>query len=142
MELIAPAGPVYQAGTLSGNPIAMAAGLATLGVLERPGVWQQAAAWADRAASLISASAARAGVAVLVQRVGTMFTAFFTENPVRTFAEAKRTDRPAYSRFFHAMLDAGVYLPPSAYEAAFTSTVHKEDELDLLESALGAAWAR
>jgi glutamate-1-semialdehyde 2,1-aminomutase len=142
MELIAPAGPVYQAGTLSGNPIAMAAGLATLEVLERSGVWQQAAAWADRAASLLTSSAARAGVPLVVQRVGTMFTPFFTEKPVRTFAEARRTDRQAYSRFFHGMLDAGVYLPPSPYEAAFSSAVHGDDELDVLESALGAAWGR
>jgi glutamate-1-semialdehyde 2,1-aminomutase len=142
MERIAPAGPVYQAGTLSGNPVAMAAGLATLEVLEQPGVWQQAADWASRAASLITSAAARAGVPVSVQRVGTMFTPFFTASPVRTFAEARQTDREAYGRFFHAMLDAGVYLPPSAFEAAFTSAVHSEDELELLESALDAAWGR
>lgn len=142
MELIAPAGPVYQAGTLSGNPVAMAAGLATLEELARPGVWQGAADWAENAASLISAAAARAGVPVVVQRVGTMFTPFFTAAPVRTFAEAKRTDREAYSRFFHALLEAGIYPPPSPYEAAFSSAVHGERELDLLESALEAAWPR
>jgi glutamate-1-semialdehyde 2,1-aminomutase len=74
--------------------------------------------------------------------VGTMFTPFFTDSAVRTFAEAKRTDREAYSRFFHAMLDAGIYLPPSAYEAAFTSATHGERELGLLESALETAWLR
>ncbi|HEY3011313.1 MAG TPA: glutamate-1-semialdehyde 2,1-aminomutase [Gemmatimonadales bacterium] len=142
MELIAPAGPVYQAGTLSGNPLAMAAGLATLEVLARPGVWERAEDWADRAASLIAAAAEKAGVPVVVQRVGTMFTPFFTANPVRTFAEAKRTDREAYSRFFHAMLESGIYLPPSAYEAAFSSSVHGEGELDQLETALGSAWPR
>src|ERR1700694_3396080 len=142
MELVAPAGPVYQAGTLSGDPVAMAAGLATLEVLSRPGIWDQAANWAERAAGVIVTAAERAGVPISVQRVGTMFTPFFTPNPVRSFAEAKRTDRDAYSRFFHAMLEGGVYLPPSAFEAAFTSSVHGEAELELLESALGAVWLR
>jgi glutamate-1-semialdehyde 2,1-aminomutase len=142
MELIAPAGPVYQAGTLSGNPVAMAAGLATLDVLSRPGVWQEAADWAQRAAMAMTIAAEQAGVPLMVQRVGTMFTPFFTEKPVRSFAEAKRTDTTAYAAFFHAMLDNGVYLPPSAYEAAFASTVHGPAELDLLDSALRNAWLR
>ena len=142
MENIAPAGPVYQAGTLSGNPLAMAAGLATLEVLSRPGVWQLAEEWADRAASAMSRAAARAGVPLTVQRVGTMFTPFFTGEPVRDFAAAKRTDREAYKRFFHAMLEAGVYLPPSPFEAAFSSSVHGEVELEVLEAGLGAAWPR
>ena len=142
MELIAPVGPVYQAGTLSGNPLAMAAGLATLDVLARPGTWQRAADWAERASSEMTTAAERAGVPLIVQRVGTMFTPFFTERSVRTFAEAKRTDREAYSRFFHAMLEGGVYLPPSAFEAAFSSTVHGDSELELLSSALEAAWPR
>lgn len=142
MELIAPAGPVYQAGTLSGNPLAMAAGLATLDELARPGVWQRATDWANQAATLIQARADRAGVAMVVQRVGTMFTPFFSPTPLRTFAEVKKTDRAAYGRFFHAMLDAGVYLPPSAFEAGFSSAVHGDRELELLEGALGAAWPR
>lgn len=142
MEHIAPAGPVYQAGTLSGNPLAMAAGLATLEILSRPGVWQRAEEWADRAASAMHTAAAAAGVSLIVQRVGTMFTPFFTKQPVRDFAEAKRTDREAYRRFFHAMLEAGVYLPPSPFEAAFSSSVHGEAELEALEGGLGAAWLR
>jgi glutamate-1-semialdehyde 2,1-aminomutase len=142
MELVAPAGPVYQAGTLSGNPLAMAAGLATLSVLSRPGVWQHAADWAHRAATALTAAAQRAGVPLTVQRVGTMFTPFFTARPVRTFAEAKRTDTQAYAAFFHAMLANGVYFPPSAFEAAFTSSVHGQGELDVLESALEAVWPR
>jgi glutamate-1-semialdehyde 2,1-aminomutase len=140
MELIAPAGPVYQAGTLSGNPLAMAAGLATLDVLAEPGTWQRAADWAERADTLITGAAERAGVPVTVQRVGTMFTPFFSETPVRTFAEAKRSDREAYRRFFHAMLESGIYFPPSAFEASFSSTVHGAAELDMLESALEVAW--
>ncbi|MDQ5839664.1 MAG: glutamate-1-semialdehyde 2,1-aminomutase, partial [Chloroflexota bacterium] len=142
MEYIAPAGPVYQAGTLSGNPLAMAAGLATLEVLSRPGVWQRADDWADRAASAMRRAASRAGVPLIVQRVGTMFTPFFTAEAVRDFAGAKRTDREAYKRFFHAMLEAGVYLPPSPFEAAFASSVHGEAELEVLEAGLGAAWPR
>jgi glutamate-1-semialdehyde 2,1-aminomutase len=142
MEHIAPAGPVYQAGTLSGNPLAMAAGLATLDVLSRPGEWDRAADWAERAALAIGRAAERAGVAVTVQRVGTMFTPFFTDAPVRDFAAAKRTDRQAYSGFFHAMLEAGVYLPPSAFEAAFTSSVHGDAEMEALEIGLASAWPR
>jgi glutamate-1-semialdehyde 2,1-aminomutase len=142
MELIAPAGPVYQAGTLSGNPLAMAAGLATLEVLAQPGVWRGAAQWAERAERLIADAAERAGVALTVQRVGTMFTPFFSANPVRSFGEAKRSDGQAYRNFFHGMLEAGVYFPPSPYEAAFTSVVHGDAELEQLENALGAVWRR
>jgi glutamate-1-semialdehyde 2,1-aminomutase len=142
MELIAPAGPVYQAGTLSGNPVAMAAGLATLEELRQPGLWQRAADWAQRAATLIAAAAERAGVPMTVQRVGTMFTPFFSPTPLRTFAEVKRTDREAYSRFFHAMLEARIYLPPSAFEASFSSVVHGDRELELLDAALTTAWQR
>ena len=142
MEQVAPAGPVYQAGTLSGNPLAMAAGLATLDVLSRPGVWARAERWASRAADAIVNAAATAGVAVTVQRVGTMLTPFFTDAPVRDYADAKRCDRAAYAAFFHAMLDGGVYLAPSAFEAAFTSAAHGDPELAALESALRSAWAR
>jgi len=142
MEQIAPSGPVYQAGTLSGNPVAMAAGLATLDVLSRPGVWARAERWAARAAEAIAASARAAGVPVTVQRVGTMLTPFFSEAPVRDYAEAKGCDRAAYAAFFHAMLEGGVYLAPSAFEAAFTSAAHGDAELAALEAALGSAWAR
>ena len=142
MEQIAPAGPVYQAGTLSGNPLAMAAGLATLDVLARPGMWARAERWAARAAEAITRAAAAAGVAMTVQRVGTMLTPFFTDTPVRDYAAAKRCDRAAYTAFFHAMLEGGVYLAPSAFEAAFTSAVHGEAELAALEAALSSAWPR
>ena len=142
MELIAPAGPVYQAGTLSGNPLAMAAGLATLDVLSRPGVWESAASWAARAAAVLTQAAAHAGVPLTVQLMGTMFTPFFSAEPVRNFADAKRADRDAYNQFFHALLEGGVYMPPSAFEAAFSSTVHGDAELEVLEAAVGAAWLR
>jgi glutamate-1-semialdehyde 2,1-aminomutase len=142
MEQVAPVGLVYQAGTLSGNPLAMAAGLATLDVLARDGVWQRAEHWARQAAEAITGRAAEAGVALTVQRVGTMLTPFFTSQPVRNYAEARGTDRAAYNAFFHEMLEAGIYLPASAFEASFTSAVHGEAELDLLRTALAAAWQR
>ena len=142
MEQIAPAGPVYQAGTLSGNPLAMAAGLATLDVLARPGTWEHAERWASCAAEVLSRGAARAGVPLTVQRVGTMLTPFFAGTPVANYAEARQTDRAAYAAFFHAMLDAGVYLAPSAFEAAFTSAAHGEAELGMLEAAVGTVWGR
>ncbi|HUR94960.1 MAG TPA: glutamate-1-semialdehyde 2,1-aminomutase [Gemmatimonadales bacterium] len=142
MEQVAPAGPVYQAGTLSGNPLAMAAGLATLDVLARPGVWERAERWAAQAAEAIGAAAEGSGVTVTVQRVGTMLTPFFTGGPVRDYGEAKLADRAGYRTFFHAMLEGGVYLAPSAFEAAFTSAVHGDAELAALENALGSAWAR
>jgi glutamate-1-semialdehyde 2,1-aminomutase len=141
MRHVAPAGPMYQAGTLSGNPLAMAAGLATLDLLERPGAWDRAAAWAGRAAELLEQAAEAHGVPVVVHRVGTMFTPFFGPGPFRNYGEVRATDRSAYARFFHAMLDQGVYLPPSAFEAWFTSTAHGEAELEHFGNAVRAAFA-
>ncbi|HEX5632288.1 MAG TPA: glutamate-1-semialdehyde 2,1-aminomutase [Gemmatimonadales bacterium] len=141
MSMVAPAGPVYQAGTLSGNPLAMAAGLATLEVLEQPGVWDRAERWASMATEAINVAASKAGVPVTVQRVGTMLTPFFTDRSVRNYDDAKATDKASYNRFFHAMLEHGVYLPPSAFEAAFTSAVHGEAELAHLRNALSHAMA-
>jgi glutamate-1-semialdehyde 2,1-aminomutase len=136
MEQVAPAGPVYQAGTLSGNPLAMAAGLATLELLADGSHWDAAERWAAGATELLERAARRAGVPLVVQRVGTIFTPFFTEAPVRNFAEARGTDREAYSGFFHRMLGAGVYLPPSPFEAAFTSAVHGKVEHDRFAAAV------
>jgi glutamate-1-semialdehyde 2,1-aminomutase len=141
MQMIAPAGPVYQAGTLSGNPLAMAAGLATLEVLAQPGVWEAAERWAAQAATAIGVAAAKAGLPVTVQRVGTMLTPFFTSRPVRNYDDAKATDKATYNRFFHAMLEHGVYLPPSAFEAGFVSAVHGEGEFAHFRIALGHAMA-
>ena len=140
MELLAPLGPVYQAGTLSGNPLAMTAGLATLDALERTGVWQSAESFAEQAVSVLSEAAAASGVPVAVQRVGTMFTVFFTSGPVRNYQEVRATDRARYARFFHAMLEAGVYLPPSAFEAAFTSSAHGDVELQVFSEAVRAGF--
>ncbi len=142
MEQVAPAGPVYQAGTLSGNPLAMAAGLATLDELARPGTWERAESWARQVAEAIGRWSTSTGVPVTVQRVGTMLTPFFSAGPVRNYAEARRSDRAAYNRFFHGMLEGGVYLPPSPFEAAFSSAVHGEPELAVVEAALASLWRR
>jgi len=141
MEMVAPAGPVYQAGTLSGNPLAMTAGLATLDLVSQPGVWSAAERWAAAACDVLTEAAATAGVPLCMQRVGTMFTAFFGEGPVTDYASAKLCDRQAFARFFHAMLDHGVYFPPSQFEAAFTSAVHGDKELEILRAAAGPAFA-
>jgi glutamate-1-semialdehyde 2,1-aminomutase len=139
MRQIAPAGPVYQAGTLSGNPLAMAAGIATLDALAVPGTWHLAEQWADRATAALAREAERVGVPLLIHRVGTMFTPFFTTTPVTDYATARLADREAYKTFFHQMLAGGVYLAPSPFEAAFTSAVHDDDALDRWTRACAAA---
>ena len=141
MEMVAPAGPVYQAGTLSGNPLAMAAGIATLDALAVGGAWQKAEAAAAGAAQALADAAQAAQVSLRVQRVGTMFTPFFTPRPVTDFASAKSCDTKLHAAFFHALLDSGVYLPPSQFEAAFTSAVHTAAEIETLATGAGRALA-
>jgi glutamate-1-semialdehyde 2,1-aminomutase len=140
MQQVAPAGPVYQAGTLSGNPLAMAAGLATLDAVVREEAWTRAERWAAGAESLLLGAARTAGVPLTVQRAGTMLTPFFIDRPVTDYATARQGDRDAYARFFHAMLAGGVYLAPSAFEAAFTSGAHGMTELEHFAEALPAAF--
>jgi glutamate-1-semialdehyde 2,1-aminomutase len=139
MELIAPAGPVYQAGTLSGNPLAMSAGLATLDALDRPGVWDSAEQFAAQVEARLIEAASEFSIPLTIHRVGTMLTPFFGQDPIRNFAEVKATDRSAFARFFHGMLSAGVYFPPSAFEASFTSSAHGEAELSHFEEAVRTA---
>jgi len=129
MDLLAPAGPVYQAGTLSGNPLAMAAGRATLAALARPGVYAELEATSARLGDGLEALCREAGIAARVNRVGSMWTLFFTGDAVTDAGSARRADRARYGRFFHAMLDLGVYLPPSQFEAAFVSLAHGEPEV-------------
>jgi glutamate-1-semialdehyde 2,1-aminomutase len=124
MEQLAPNGPVYQAGTLSGNPVAVAAGIAALDLAEKEQPYE---ALADLSSTLADGLAERfraAGIAVTVNRVASMFSVFFTEGPVRNFDDAKTADHDRYARFFHHMLDRGVYLPPSGYELWSISTAH------------------
>lgn len=132
---------LVQAGTLSGNPLAMAAGCATLDVLQRPGVWAQLEATAARVAAGLAAAAERAGVPVTVARVGTMFSLFFGAEPVVDWASAARADAERYAVFFHALLAGGVYLAPSAFEAAFISTAHGEAEVAKTLTAAERAFA-
>ncbi len=139
MDMVAPAGPVYQAGTLSGNPLAVAAGLKTLELLRRPGVYGRLEALTEKLATGLAVEARRAGVAVTVNRVGSMFTLFFTTEPVVDFASAKESDTAAFGRFFRCLLDQGVYFPPSQFEAAFVSTSHSEADInDTIRSAAQA----
>ncbi|WP_353650730.1 glutamate-1-semialdehyde 2,1-aminomutase [Nakamurella sp. A5-74] len=138
MALLAPDGPVYQAGTLSGNPVATAAGLATLrGCTET--VYARLDETARTVSDLASAALSRAGVPHRVQRAGTLFSIFFTEVEVTDYDLARTQDTAAFAAFFHAMLDAGVYLPPSAYEAWFVSAAHDVAALEVIEAALPAA---
>jgi glutamate-1-semialdehyde 2,1-aminomutase len=131
MEQIAPAGPVYQAGTLSGNPLATAAGLATLKVLSRPGVYEVMAEKCEALASGISELAGQYGIKSHVQRIGSMMTGFFGQSgPVRNFDDALRSDTDMYGRFFREMLARGVYLAPSQFEAAFTSLALGWDDVE------------
>ncbi|MDD4587409.1 MAG: glutamate-1-semialdehyde 2,1-aminomutase [Heliobacteriaceae bacterium] len=140
MEKIAPAGPVYQAGTLSGNPLAMTAGITTLEILQRPGTY---AALEEKAAYLAAglAQAAReAGVPFWTNRVGAMLTGFFTPGPVKDFTSACQADTTAFARFFRAMLDQGVYLACSQFEAAFVSLAHTTADLTATVTAAREAF--
>ncbi|HBN88481.1 MULTISPECIES: glutamate-1-semialdehyde 2,1-aminomutase [Rheinheimera] len=130
MQHIAPLGAVYQAGTLSGNPIAMAAGLAALTEISKPGVYQALTAKTTELLNGFSAAAARHGIPLTTNQVGGMFGVFFTtEKHVSNFAQATQCNIDAFKRFFHLMLDQGVYLAPSAYEAGFLSLAHSAEDL-------------
>jgi glutamate-1-semialdehyde 2,1-aminomutase len=139
MDLVAPAGPVYQAGTLSGNPLAVAAGLKTLEILRRPGIYERLDSLTSKLTNGLTADAARQGVALTVNRVGSMFTAFFTTDPVSDYRNAKNADTTAYGLFFRTLLDSGVYFPPSQFEAAFVSTSHSEGDVTATLQAASAA---
>jgi glutamate-1-semialdehyde 2,1-aminomutase len=143
MEMLAPLGPVYQAGTLSGNPLAMAAGIATVGYLREHAaeVYPRLEATAKAVAEGVKAEAEKAGVALTLNRVGSMWTWFFTTGPVRNYEEAARSDTKAFGRFHRAMLDQGVWLPPSQFEAAFLSTAHGEAETEATIRAARVAMA-
>jgi glutamate-1-semialdehyde 2,1-aminomutase len=138
MRRLSPEGPVYQAGTLSGNPIATTAGLTTLR-LATDEVYAHVGAAAETVKAAAAQALTEAGVAHVVQSAGTMFSVFFTDQPVTDFEGAKRTDERAYAAFFHSMLDQGVYLPPSAYETWFLSAAHDERAVQHIVDALPAA---
>ena len=139
MEQVAPSGPVYQAGTLSGNPVAMAAGLAMLGLVQAPGFHADLERATNALCDGLEAAARDAGVPLRTTRVGGMFGLFFSDVPVDTYAGAVACDTAAFNRFFHAMLARGVFLAPSAFEAGFMSSAHGEAEIArTLEAARGA----
>ncbi len=142
MQKIAPLGPVYQAGTLSGNPVAMSAGLQTLELISAPGFFDELSAKVERLVSGIRQAAADAGIPVAENHVGGMFGLFFTEQPqVTDFAGATGCDQERFKAFFHAMLERGVYLAPSAFEAGFVSAAHSESDIEATITAAGEAFA-
>ncbi len=139
MSQVAPTGPVYQAGTLSGNPLAMRAGVETLDLLDQPGAYEQLESYAARLESGLIEAARSAGVPATINRVGSMMTAFFNPGPVTDYASAAASDTDRYARYFHAMLSRGVYLAPSQFEAAFVSLAHGDSELSATLAAAGEA---
>ena len=142
MDLLAPLGPVYQAGTLSGNPLAMAAGIATVSYLQEHAaqVYPQIEATARAVAEGVAAEAAKAGVPLTLNRVGAMWTWFFTPGPVTDYGQAAKSDTAAFGRFHRAMLEQGIWLPPSQFEAAFLGTAHGEAEISITLAAAREAF--
>jgi glutamate-1-semialdehyde 2,1-aminomutase len=142
MAMIAPVGPVYQAGTLSGNPLAMTAGIVTLRKLAEPGVWNEIAARAQKLAQGIGDAARAAGVPIYQTRVGTMFATFFSDHPVTDWDSAAASDTERFGRYFHAMLEAGVYIAPSQFEAGFMSLAHDDAIIEATIAAAARAFER
>jgi len=140
MQKIAPLGPVYQAGTLSGNPVAVAAGLATLKLVDTPGFQERVAASAQRLVEGLAAEAKRAGVTFSSQSIGSMFGLYFRAAPPASFAEVMQCDAARFNRFFASMLAQGVYLAPSAYEAGFVSSAHDAADIDATLAAAREAF--
>lgn len=141
MEQVAPLGPMYQAGTLSGNPLAVAAGVATLTELQRPGTYDQLEATAIRLIDGVTAAFARAEVPSTVNRVASMFTGFFNPGPVGALAQVEQSDTAAYGRYFHALQQRGVYIAPSQFEAGFVSIAHTDADIDRTIVAVNDALA-
>jgi glutamate-1-semialdehyde 2,1-aminomutase len=130
MASIAPDGPVYQAGTLSGNPVAMAAGLKTLELIDDDRFWEDLGAKTQKLVDGLAAAASEAGIPVAVENQGGMFGLVFTNaGPVRSYAQVAAADVERFKRFFHGMLDEGIYMAPSAFEAGFVSIAHSDDDL-------------
>jgi glutamate-1-semialdehyde 2,1-aminomutase len=142
MDCVAPVGPVYQAGTLSGNPLAVTAGLTQLRLLRNPAVYEHLERVTKKLVDGFAAAAAEAGVSTFSNRVGSMCTAFFTAAPVVDWTTAASSDRAAFGRFFHAMLEEGVYLAPSQFEAAFVSYAHSDEIIERTIDAARKAFAK
>jgi glutamate-1-semialdehyde 2,1-aminomutase len=130
MDRVAPLGPVYQAGTLSGNPLAMSAGIASLDLLAAPGFYEALDARAKRLGDGIIAALRETGVPATAARVGSLLTLFFSGEPIRSYADAKKCDTRRFAVFFRAMLERGIFLAPSQFEAAFVSSAHTDADID------------
>jgi len=141
MDQLAPDGPVYQAGTLSGNPLAMAAGLAQLGELDRVDGWRRLEELGERFETSTRAALRQLGLPWTFQRIGSMFCLYFCEGPVRNLADARRSDTARFARFFHACLNRGVYFAPSQFEAGFLSLAHGEADIDRTAAVVREALA-
>jgi glutamate-1-semialdehyde 2,1-aminomutase len=140
MDRVAPAGPIYQAGTLSGNPMAMAAGFASLKLMT-PAAYERLEQLGAKLEAGLAEAARGAGVPVQVNRVGSMLTVFFSEKPVFDAASARGANAKRFGAFFHALLEGGVYFPPSQFEAAFLSTAHTDEDIELTLRAAKVAFA-
>ena len=141
MEMVAPAGPMYQAGTLSGNPLAMTAGIKTLELLKQPGSYEKLTATTEKLVAGIKDAAKSAGLPLSGGSVSAMFGFFLCEGPVRNFEEAKSTDAERFGKLHRAMLERGVYLAPSAFEAGFTSLAHSDDDIEATINAFRESFA-
>ena len=139
MEMVAPLGPMYQAGTLSGNPLAVSAGIATLTELSKPGVFERIDGLAQRLTEGVTAAFQKAEIPATINRVGSMFTGFLNPGPVAKLADAENSDTEMYGRYFHAMQEQGVYIAPSQFEAGFVSIAHTEADIDATIAKVTAA---
>ena len=142
MEMVAPAGPMYQAGTLSGNPLAMTAGIKTLELLQQPGSYERLTATTEKLIAGIKEAAQSAGLPITGGSVSAMFGFFLCDGPVRNFEEAKATDAERFGKLHRAMLERGVYLAPSAFEAGFTSLAHSDDDIEATLNAFRESFAQ
>ena len=139
MEMVAPLGPMYQAGTLSGNPLAVSAGIATLTELSKPGVFERIDGLAQRLTEGVTAAFQKTEIPTTINRVGSMFTGFLNPGPVAGLADAENSDTEMYGRYFHAMQEQGVYIAPSQFEAGFVSIAHTEADIDATIAKVTAA---
>ena len=138
MDRIAPEGPVYQAGTLSGNPLAMAAGIATLAELNKPGVYAELDQKTDFLTKGIAEAARKSGISVQVDRVGSVFGVFFNDQPVKNMGDAKTCDLDRFTKYYNAMLEQGIYIAPSQFESGFVSTAHRDEQINKTIQIIGS----
>ena len=141
MQMVAPSGPMYQAGTLSGNPLAMTAGIETLKIIQEPGLWEGMEARGAQLLTGLSDAAAAAGIPIQAARVGTMFGFFFAEEPVTDWNSASKSDTARFAAYFQAMLQRGIYIAPSQFEVGFMSAVHGTEEIEATIAAAAEAFA-